>query len=98
MLAGFKRLPVQVLVLLHVGEVDKEIELFTRQHLVNVRVMVRHIELLRLVTRALRPDVAQTHHVRVRTFGQHRQIGMGYTPAPDHADSDSLCFCADDGP
>ena len=97
MFAGFERLPVQMLMLLHVGEVDEEIERFAREHLVNVRVVMRDLELLRLVARALRSDVAQADHLDVRARGEHRQVRMRHTAAPNHPGADAFCLFAQGG-
>jgi len=88
--ARFERLPVQVFVLLHVRERDHEIKRFACEHRVNVRVVVRHLELLCPFARALGPNVTQAHHLGVRAFGEHRQIRTGNAPASDDSDSDAF--------
>src|SRR5262245_50747886 len=85
---------IEPLVLLHVGEVDEQVEGDAAEHLVDVRVMARDIEALRLFFGSLRPNVAQAHDLRMRALGQMRQIRMRHASAPDDPDANSLCLPA----
>ena len=91
---SFQRLPVQVLVLLHVREINQEVERFACEHGIDVRIVVRHFELFRLVARALGPDVAQAHDFHVRALGKHGQVRARDAAAPDYAGADAICVFA----
>ena len=65
-LAGLDRLAVELLVLLHVGQIDQQIERRAREHLVDVRIVVGDLELLGPVLRALGDDVARADELDVR--------------------------------
>ncbi len=97
MFASLQCLPIQMLVLLHVGEVDEKFKRLAREHLVNVRIMMRDLERLSLFARALGPDVAEAHDFGIRTLRQHRQIGVRYTAATDDTDADALGGLAGNG-
>ena len=54
MLAGRDGLAIEMLVLLHVGQVDQQVELGAGQHLVDVRVVVGNMKLLGAAARPAR--------------------------------------------
>ena len=90
MLAGLNRLAVEPLVLLHVGQVDHQVELSAREQLVDVRILVGDLELFCLVLRPLGDDVAGAHQFDEGALGEMRQVTVRYAAAADHPDPDAL--------
>ncbi len=81
---------VQLLVFLHVGEIDQEVERLASEHRVDVRIMVLDLELLRLLARAFGLDVAQAHDLDERRRRQHWQIRTRHAAATNDAGPDAL--------
>jgi hypothetical protein len=88
-LAGRDRLPVEPLVLLHVGQVDQQVERRPGEHLVDVRVAVGDLELVRPPLGPLGNDVAGADQLDVRALGEVRQVDAGDAATADDADADA---------
>ena len=66
MFAGLECLAIEPLVLLHVREIDEKLERRAGEHLIDVWIVVRHREALRLAACAVRPDVAHADELDMR--------------------------------
>ena len=82
-----QRLPVEPAVLLHVGQVDEQIERLAGQHLIDVRIVVRHAELRGPLLRPLVDDVARADELDVRRLRQMRKVLARDAAAANHADA-----------
>ena len=95
-----KRPPVQLPVHLHVGQVHKQFKGYPRQHLVDVRVVIRHVKFPRSPFGAFRLDVAQTHDFGILAPRQMRKIHARHAAATDYSHSDfswRRCGCVSSG-
>jgi hypothetical protein len=73
-LAGMNRLAVQVLVFLHVGQVDHQVERHAGEHLVDVRVVIGDVKLFGPALGPLGDDVARADDFGVRALRKMRQV------------------------
>ena len=78
--------------LLHVGQVDEQIERLAGQHLVDVRIVVGHAELRGPALRPLVDDVARADELDVRRLRQMRKVLTRDAAAADHADARRLAL------
>ncbi|MEX2307989.1 MAG: hypothetical protein WD738_10375 [Pirellulales bacterium] len=88
-LAGVDRLTIEVLVLLHVGEVDHQVKFGTGQHLIDMRIMICDVEAPGLAFGAIENDIGGADKLDVRTLRQMGQVCVRYAAAANDADSDA---------
>ena len=90
----FQTLSIQAFVFLHVGQVDQEVEMLTRQHLVEVRIVMRHLEPLRLSPCPFGSNIARAYKLDMRAFRKYRKIRMRNAAATDDPDFDPSFYFA----
>jgi len=79
MFAREQSLFVQAAMLLHVRKIHEQIERGAGEQLVDVRILIRHIEARGPLLRAIKDDIARAHQFYVRRLAQMRQIHAGNT-------------------
>src|SRR5688572_963755 len=79
---------VELSMLLHVCEVDHEIERSARQHFVNVRISLWNFENRGLLLSPFKPDITNAYKVNIRRFLKMGKVNIGDTSTADDADPD----------
>ena len=74
MLARCNRLPIQVLVLLHVGQIDEQVERYAGQHLLDVRIVLADVEFLGRQAGSFRDSVAGAGQFHERARREMREV------------------------
>ena len=72
MFAGMKGLTIQMLMLLHIGQIDEQVKRGSRQHILYIRIVMRDFEASRLALGPLRFDVAGADQLNVWTSRKMR--------------------------